>query len=220
MKKGISLLMAVVFLFILSLNTVALNVEDGFEEDEINHPFVDVSEDMWSYQEILYCYDKGIMTGTSSNTFSPYVLLTRAMAVTALYKMNSCPDVTYDAGFPDVEEGSWYEMAVNWAAEKGLVNGVDGVNFAPDRNITRAEFVTLLYRYEKTLRGDTTKGSLSGFVDASSVADWAKEGLEWAVYAELIKGAPAEGGLAINPSGQADRQSTAVLMTRFVLFNA
>ena len=48
--------------------------------------------------------------------------------------------------FADVPEGAWYSDAVQWAWESGIVNGVDATHFEPDRPITRAEMVTLLWR--------------------------------------------------------------------------
>lgn len=219
-KRSFLLLMSVVLLLSFSLTAAALEMDDDFEVDEIENPYTDVNEGMWSYEGILYCYDQGVMTGTSETTFAPEVVMTRAMVVTALYKLNNMPAVTYDAGFADVMKDSWYEDAVNWAAEKGLVNGVDTQNnFAPDRALRRDEFVTLLYRYEKTIHGDTTLGSLDVFLDGNTVVDWAKEGLRWGVYAGLLQGAPAEGGVVINPTGTADRQQAAVLMMRFMAFN-
>ena len=52
--------------------------------------------------------------------------------------------------FEDVKPGAWYAEAVQWAAEKGIVRGVDETHFAPDRPCTRAEVVTMLYRLSQT----------------------------------------------------------------------
>ena len=48
--------------------------------------------------------------------------------------------------FADVPVGAWYEKAVAWAYECGITNGVDDTHFSPDKPITRAELVTMLYR--------------------------------------------------------------------------
>ena len=47
--------------------------------------------------------------------------------------------------FADVPVGAWYEKAVAWAYECGITNGVDSEHFEPNRAITRAEFVTMLW---------------------------------------------------------------------------
>ena len=49
--------------------------------------------------------------------------------------------------FVDVPVGAWYEKAVAWAYECGITNGVDDTHFEPNRPITRAEFVTMLWRW-------------------------------------------------------------------------
>lgn len=48
--------------------------------------------------------------------------------------------------FVDVPDGAYYAEAVQWAWENGITQGVDATHFDPDRPITRAEMVTLLWR--------------------------------------------------------------------------
>ena len=48
-----------------------------------------------------------------------------------------------------VEAGSWYEAAVNWASENGIVNGYSAEKFGPNDPITREQLAAILYRYEK-----------------------------------------------------------------------
>lgn len=48
--------------------------------------------------------------------------------------------------FVDVPDGEWYSDAVQWAWETGVTEGVDASHFDPDRPITRAEMVTMLWR--------------------------------------------------------------------------
>ena len=49
--------------------------------------------------------------------------------------------------FVDVSPGAYYADAVQWAWEQGITNGVDSEHFEPNRAITRAEFVTMLWRW-------------------------------------------------------------------------
>ena len=49
--------------------------------------------------------------------------------------------------FADVPLVAWYADAVQWAWEQGITNGVDSEHFEPNRAITRAEFVTMLWRW-------------------------------------------------------------------------
>jgi len=49
--------------------------------------YSDVNESMWSYGDIMYVSENGLMNGTGGSTFSPAVDVTRAMVVTVLYRM-------------------------------------------------------------------------------------------------------------------------------------
>ncbi|MEZ5165432.1 MAG: S-layer homology domain-containing protein [Acidimicrobiales bacterium] len=51
------------------------------------------------------------------------------------------------AGFDDVPEDAFYRDAVEWMADQAITTGTSATTFSPDRDITRAEFVTLLWRY-------------------------------------------------------------------------
>lgn len=89
----------------------------------------------------------GLMTGTSERSFSPEGVLTRAQAVTILYRLAGSPLVYTEAGFSDVPAGSWYDRAVGWAKAEGITNGVSQNQFAPERTVTKEEFQALLSRY-------------------------------------------------------------------------
>ena len=49
--------------------------------------------------------------------------------------------------FTDVPDGAYFTDAVQWAWDNGITNGVDSEHFEPNRAITRAEFVTMLWRW-------------------------------------------------------------------------
>ena len=50
--------------------------------------------------------------------------------------------------FSDVPKGRWYTTAVEWCAENGIVNGVGGGKFKPQREVTRAELCQVIYNLE------------------------------------------------------------------------
>ncbi|MCC8120668.1 MAG: S-layer homology domain-containing protein, partial [Oscillospiraceae bacterium] len=119
----------------------------------IGNPFSDVSEAAHQdyYASILWCYQNGITTGTSSTTFDPDGTITRAQAVTMLarYEVNvmggTIAEVT-ETSFSDVSD-SWAISAVQWAYENGITDGTGGSLFSPNDPCTRAMMVTFLYRY-------------------------------------------------------------------------
>ena len=83
--------------------------------------YSDVNEDMWSYSDIMYVTEHGLMNGTGGSTFSPTVSLTRSMVVTVLYRMEGSPRVTFKDLFLDVKDRLFYSDAVIWAKENKIV---------------------------------------------------------------------------------------------------
>jgi len=53
--------------------------------------------------------------------------------------------------FSDIDEGAWFEQAVNALASLGVLSGYADGTFQPEGPITRAEFVTVAARFAKSL---------------------------------------------------------------------
>ena len=54
-------------------------------------------------------------------------------------------------------KGHWAEDALDWAYEKGFINGYEDGTTRPDAALTRAELVTILRRYDDYRFGGTEK---------------------------------------------------------------
>ncbi|MBR3416711.1 MAG: S-layer homology domain-containing protein, partial [Clostridia bacterium] len=119
----------------------------AFAEQSADMPFRDVKADAWYYDNVKYVFENGIMKGTSDTEFSPDGTLTRAMCVTILHRAAGEPEADGALKFTDVKAGEYYEKAVVWASQNGIVKGRSENEFVPDGTITRAEFATMLYRY-------------------------------------------------------------------------
>ena len=63
---------------------------------------------------------------------------------------NGIPKATKASPFTDLTE-SWYVDAINWAFEKGVVNGTSPTTFSPNDAITRQDMATILYNYTKNV---------------------------------------------------------------------
>ena len=108
---------------------------------------------------------------------------------------------------------SYYEDAVTWAADNGIVNGTGTTTFSPDTNVTREQLAAILYRYAQYKKYSTkARASLNGFSDAQSVSSYAKTPLEWAVAEKLVNGANGK----LMPKGDASRAQVAAIFHRFV----
>ncbi len=96
---------------------------------------------------ISWIIAQSISNGRSGALFDPDGVCTRAQVVTFLWRAVGRPMPKCETNwFYDVHSGSYCERAVQWAVENGVTQGVSRGYFAPDRTVTRAEFVTLLWR--------------------------------------------------------------------------
>lgn len=175
--------------------------------------FTDVRETDWFYDDVVFAYENGLFSGTTATTFSPYAPMTRAMLVTVLYRLEGEPAVTGRSGFSDVMIGSYYEAAVTWAADNGIVNGTSATTFSPSENVTREQMAAILCRYAQYKQyGTSASASLSAFSDASAVSTYAKAPLSWAVAEKLVNGTDGK----LLPRASATRAQVAAILHRFV----
>lgn len=109
--------------------------------------FADVDEAAPYAQAVQWCFENGMMNGTSAGRFEPDASLTRAMLATVLYRAENTPAVSGASGFSDVPAGAWYADAVAWCAQEGLVQGYGGGRFGPEDPLTCEQLAIILRRY-------------------------------------------------------------------------
>ena len=191
--------------------TVSTRIEVEFTNGKL--PFTDVRESDWFYEDVAFAYENGLFAGTSDTTFSPNASMTRAMLVTVLYRLEGQPAVNGRSGFSDVQYNGYYEDAVTWAADNGIVNGTSASTFSPNANVTREQMAAILYRYAQYKKYNTAaSSSLNGFTDHASVSGYAAASLEWAVAEKLVNGSAGK----LMPTGNATRAQVAAILHRFV----
>ena len=89
--------------------------------------------------------------------------------------------------FTDVAADEYYANAVAWAAQNGIVSGIDATTFAPNNAITREQMAAILYRYAQFKGYDVSvKADLSVYTDAAQVSTYATDAMAWANGAQLI----------------------------------
>lgn len=110
------------------------------------NPFTDVAADAYYYDAVLWAVENKITGGTSATTFEPNSPVTRAQAVTFLYRSAGEPTISGSNPFQDVASNAYYFNAVRWAVTEGITAGTSASTFAPNQPCTRAEIVTFLYR--------------------------------------------------------------------------
>lgn len=206
--------------------TITVTAAEGEKMADVKIPadpgtgkeFEDVGSEDWFKDSVDSATAYGLFDGVSDTKFNPKGGMTRAMLATVLYNLSGSPE--YGAGegtFEDVEAGRWYEDPVDWAYKVGVTSGTSETAFSPNRDITREQFVAMLYRYAGKLGVDSGKRqALADFPDGNQVEDYAKDAMQWAVAEGLISGRVAGGQNYIAPKGTAIRAEAAAVLTRFV----
>ena len=192
--------------------TKNVTVYAGWRRTEL--PFIDVRGDEWFYDDVAYVYENGLMNGTSETTFSHYISTTRGMIVTILYRMEGKPAVLEACPFTDVKAGAYYERAIVWAAENGIVKGYGNGCFGPDDQITREQMAAILYRYAKNRGLDVSVGentNILSYDDALDISEYAVPAMQWACGAQIIHGADGR----LTPGAKATRAQVAAILHRF-----
>lgn len=110
-------------------------------------PFTDVSKDAYYYKAVLWAVEQGITEGTSATAFAPDVTVSRAQAVTFLWRAAGKPTVNYAMHLTDVASDAYYAEAVRWALSERITEGTSATAFSPAKGCTRAQIVTFLFRY-------------------------------------------------------------------------
>lgn len=128
--------------------TKAHTIEAVFAKPgETSGKFVDVPADSYYKEAVDWAAENDIVSGVSDARFDPDGFCTRAQAITLLWRMAGSPaPKSTSHNFTDVKPGSYYEQAVLWGVENGIIVGTSKTAFTPDGICTRAHAVALLYR--------------------------------------------------------------------------
>ena len=179
------------------------------EPVELPQRFNDVPVTAWYYDGVRSAFENGLMNGVSETEFVPDGTFSRAMLVSTLYRMAGEPEVSGTAAFADVPDGAWYEDALVWAVENGIVNGITETAFAPDAPVTRQDLAVMLLRYEAPETVETAE--LDGFTDAGDIADYAVEAVGAAVESGIMSGVT---DTELMPRENVTRAQAALMLTR------
>ena len=182
-----------------------------YNAKDVEKVFTDVSTSAWYRGATEFAYNAGLMDGVAKDRFGPGDPETRAMLVATLWRLEGKPKAKTKAPFTDLKQ-DWYIPAVNWAYEKGIVDGLTKTKFSPGGTLTREQLATIMYRYAEYKKLDTkARADLSGYKDASKIHSYAKDAVSWAVASGLIKGtAPKK----LSPLGITTRAQVATILLR------
>ncbi|MGN0183003.1 MAG: S-layer homology domain-containing protein, partial [Candidatus Ornithomonoglobus sp.] len=143
--------------------------------------------------------------GGSSSKATPAPIPTAAPSETAAPSDNNW--------FADVSETAWYYNSVKYAFENGLMVGVSDTEFAPEYDITRAMFVTVLYRIENE---PDISNEILGYPFADVDADsWYGDAVYWARLNGIVEGYSDD---EFAPEQNITREQMAAIIYRYAQF--
>lgn len=167
--------------------------------------FNDVSDGLFYSPAVSWLARVGLTTGYTDGTFRPDQPVTRAEAITLLWRMACAPTDVPGSGFSDVDEQP-FRPAVDWGVATEIVNGYPDGTFKPNDFITRSEIATLLWRMNHC--GDAGDSAIFDDVPARSFFGAA---VGWMSFEGITSGvAPRQFGAA----GQVTRGELATFLFR------
>ena len=131
-----------------------LDAAFGFETTGESKDFPDVAKTSWAYKYVMACADNGIVKGYPDGTFKPSDKATREQAITMIARCiltdEELAEYRNDADlstmFKDASKIHDYARAACYfLATCGNLEGYPDGTVKPQKNITRAEFVKLLF---------------------------------------------------------------------------
>lgn len=142
--------------------------------------YTDVDPDAWYVDALAEAVTAGYLKGYNSTKMGPNDPVLRGQAVCMIA---NAAGFKAEHPFEDVVASPYYYDSVEWAKENGVINS-DQENFRPNDNCTRQEFITMLYNW----KGTKPSSEPTNYSDWSSVADWAKDSMAWAVEKKIVSG--------------------------------
>ncbi len=182
----------------------------------------------WAIDYIDDATQRGLFAGVDETHFAPEQEMSRAMAVTVLWRLAGKPAYESPHGFPDAQTEGWYAAPLRWAKRCGIANGDDSGLFRPDDSITREELAALLMRFLMNEQSVHFEGRMNTpefyhasfidhatthFSDADKCSLWAASALGWAIETGVLKG-DSEGTL--RPADTLTRAEAAAMFCRVV----
>ena len=158
--------------------------DEGNSTDNI---FTDIKESDYFYNAVIWAAKRGISTGVSDRLFAPYDKCDRAQAATFIWRLEGEPKASSSSNpFNDINSDEYYYNAVLWGCDKNIINGVTKTEFSPFNPITRAQFVTLLWRLNGCPNLD--KSNEHNMFDDVSPHDYFYEPTYWAAEQGITNG--------------------------------
>ena len=168
----------------------------------------------WSKNAALFVAARDLIVGLTDHMLDPTRIVTRGeFTATLMNAYGVKPDPAATDNFSDVNSTAAYAPYIATAKKYGIAAGVGNNEFAPERQISREEMFTLLYRTLSNIGEAPMKSAngktLSSFTDSSTISSWAKDAVNALLQAGMIDGT---GNNMLSPSLLCDRATMAQMI--------
>jgi hypothetical protein len=183
--------------------------------------FSDVPKSHFDYDAITYLSDRKVLSGYSDGTFKPDKKVNRAEALKIISTGYLPPTQTTQiksTSFTDVPNNAWYLPSLEWGIAKKVINGPPtATQFFPERPVTKAEFLKMLF----TGNGVDPKAfndiSLALSSDVTDVKAWYYPSMRYAVATATTQ--ITDAGL-YSPAKELTRGDVALILYRYMLYKS
>ncbi|MFH1386533.1 MAG: S-layer homology domain-containing protein [bacterium] len=108
--------------------------------------FKDVNPKHWAAKFIAQAAQRGVVKGYEGNIFKPSGNITRAEGLAMIARFAGIGEIMWERQFPDLTSAHWVAKTLSGASKAGIVDYLKGKDFEPNKQLTRAETVEMLYR--------------------------------------------------------------------------
>lgn len=183
----------------------------------------------WAEEDIKKLYSLDVFGGNGT-IFSPNTPMNRLDFTRAVVKSSdirnsddgskkSRKKVQEEATFVDLPTTHKDYQYVKSAVEKGIIAGdqdsFGNRTFNPNRNLTRAQAITILVRALGFENRAPNPGYITTFADDAKIPYWAKDSIYMAKEMNLIQGDPSN---RVNPDRELSRAEASTLLVKFLEF--
>ncbi len=133
-----------------------------------------------------------------------------SVEVTLKFMVEGGSRPTGSTPFTDVPAGAWYEEAVKYVYEQGIMSGASAATFAPDAKLSRAQVAQVLYNLE----GAPAAASSAAFADVAGGA-WYAKAVNWAAEQGIVSG---YGGGRFGPEDNVTREQLALILFNYAAY--
>lgn len=112
----------------------------------------------------------------------------------------------FAASFSDVQSGDWFKTYVDYAYEKGIMSGTSDTTFEPNREVSRAMAVQVLY----ALEGKPSVTRTDKFQDLTD--EWYQDAVSWAAANGIVAGT---GNETFSPDVSISREQIVLILKKY-----